>query len=258
MLNLKIENYRAFFIDLDGVLVRDSEPLFGAVDFLQKLKEIGEVNIFSNNSTRSRESFSAHLLGLGFSVEPKEVVNSAYIVSRYLLEKAGPARVFVIGEEGLKQELELSGHRLVNPKEAQFLVVGMDRKLTYGKLSQALNALLQGAEFIASNDDSTFPTPNGLTPGSGAIVGAIKGMGYAPKEVVGKPSPIAMEVAMETVGIKDPKKCLLIGDRLETDILAANQAGMNSVMVLTGVTSREDLKESDIQPTWIIENLTKL
>jgi HAD superfamily hydrolase (TIGR01450 family) len=134
----------------------------------------------------------------------------------------------------------------------------MDRKLTYQKLSRALQALLQGADFVASNDDSTFPTPYGIIPGAGAIVGAIKGMGYQPKEVVGKPSSISMNIAMQAAGVRNSKECLLIGDRLETDIFAAQQVGMDSVLVLTGVTSRKNLKQSDIQPTWTVENLTRL
>lgn len=258
MVSPKIENYRAFLIDLDGVLVCLSEPIPGATKVLKKLKETGRTVIFSNNSTSSRKTFSARLKELGFKVEPEEIANSAYIVSRYLSGVAGSTTVFVIGEDGLKEELKLLGHRVIRPEKAKFLVVGMDRQLTYRKLSQALKALVSGADFVASNDDSTYPTPNGLIPGAGAVVGAIEGMGYSPKKIVGKPSSIAMKVAMETAGVTDPGECLLIGDRLETDILASQRVEMDSVLVLTGVTSGEDLRRSDIQPTWVIDDLTKL
>lgn len=258
MTDLKIENYQAFFVDLDGVLVRASTPLPGADKTLKKLKKSGRLIIFSNNSTLSRKALSGKLNKKGLHVEPEEIVNSAYIVARYLLDITGPTGVYVIGEHGIKDELKLAGHRLVKPEEAKFLVVGMDRQISYQKLSQALKALRKGAVFVASNADPVFPTPNGLIPGAGSMVGAIKGMGYPPKEIVGKPSSIATKIAMETAGVGDPSECLLIGDRIDTDIAAARKMNMHSSLVLTGVTKREDLKESHIQPTWVISNLASL
>lgn len=255
---LKLEDYRAFLVDLDGVLIRGVEPLPGAVEALQKLRDIGRAVIFSNNSTRSRREFATRLQRLGFTIEPEQVVNSAYVVARHLLELAGPSSVFILGEEGLREELEKAGHRLRKPEGARFLVVGMDRQLTYEKLSQALQALLCGARFIAANADPTFPTPQGQVPGAGAVVGAIIGMGFPPEEVVGKPSPIAFKVALETAGVSGPKECLLIGDRLETDILGAARSEMDSVLVLSGVTGQEDLQGSKLQPTWVAESLAAL
>jgi HAD superfamily hydrolase (TIGR01450 family) len=254
----KFENYCAFLIDLDGVLVRGSAPLPGAVEGLKSLKALGRAIVFSNNSTRSRRAFAARLQGIGLPIEPDEVVNSAYIVSRHLLELAGPSAVFTVGEEGLRDELQLAGHRLAGPEEAQFLVVGMDRHLTYEKLSQALQALRRGARFIATNADPTFPTPEGPIPGAGAVVGAISGMGFPPEEIVGKPSPIAFRVALQAAGISDARGCLLIGDRLETDILGAERAGMDSVLVLTGVTCRAEVERSSVRPTYVAESLAVL
>ncbi|HIC96739.1 TPA: HAD-IIA family hydrolase [Candidatus Bipolaricaulota bacterium] len=254
----KLEDYRAFLVDLDGVLVRGGKPLLGAVAALNRLKALGRVIIFSNNSTRSRRAFAERLQGLGFAATPEEVVNSAYILGQRLIELAGPSSVFMIGEEGLKEELELAGHRLVGPEEAHFLAVGMDRDLNYEKLTKALVALRRGARFLAANADPTYPTAEGEVPGAGAVVGAITGMGFPPEEVVGKPSIIAFEVAMEAAGITSSRECLLIGDRLETDILGANCAGMDSILVLTGVTSWEDLERSEIRPTWTAEGLAEL
>ncbi|MGQ9601283.1 MAG: HAD-IIA family hydrolase [Candidatus Bipolaricaulia bacterium] len=255
----KLRNYRAFLIDLDGVLIRGSLPLPGAAEALERLRELGgKVLIFSNNSTRSRRAFAQRLQGLGFAIESEEVVNSAYILGQRLLELSGPSRAFMIGEEGLKEELELAGHHLVGPEEADFLVVGMDRQLTYEKLRQALRALRRGARFLAANADPTFPTPEGEVPGAGAIVGAITGMGFPPEEVVGKPSPIAFRVALQAAGVSNARNCLVIGDRLETDILGAREAGLDSALVLTGVTSREELERSPICPTWVAASLAEL
>lgn len=185
-------------------------------------------------------------------------MNSAYVAARHLLKQAGPSPVFVIGEGGLRRELELAGHRLTGPEEARFLVAGMDRQLVYEKLSQALQALLHGARFIATNADRTFPALQGQKPGAGAVVGAISGMGFPPEEIVGKPSPIALQVALETAGVSDPREGLLIGDWLETDILGAQRMGMDSVLVLTGIASPEDLEGGEIRPTWTVESLAAL
>jgi len=269
-LKLELARYRAFLVDLDGVLIRGQEPLPGAAEALQRLKELGRVIVFSNNSTRSRRAFAERLTQLGLALTPEEIVNSAYIAAQHLRglaeagAGAGSAQVYVIGEEGLREELELAGHRLVPPEEAEFLVVGLDRALTYEKLAGALRALLRGARFIATNVDPTLPAPGGLLPGAGAIVGAIQGMGFPPEVVVGKPSIIAFKVALATAGVS-PEECLVIGDRLETDILGANRAGLDSVLVLTGVTKREDLErqergegKQDGKPTWIVESLPAL
>jgi len=265
MAGLRLENYRAFLVDLDGVLVRGGEPLPGAAEAAGQLKRLGrysesghKVVVFSNNSTRSRRGFAAWLSGLGFAIGPEEIVNSAYIVAQHILKLAGPSAVFIVGEEGLKEELELAGHRLALPEEAEFLVVGMDRELSYKKLARALLALLRGARFIAANADPTFPTLRGLLPGAGVVVGAIEGMGFPPDEIVGKPEQVAFEVAMAVTGVNDSRECLLIGDRLETDILGAERAGLDSVLVLTGVTKQEDLEKSEIRPTWVAESLAAL
>lgn len=258
MFRPKLANYRAFLVDLDGVLIRGDEPLPGAAEGVETLKEIGRVAVFSNNSTRSRREFAARLQGLGFALQREEVVNSAYVAARYLLDQAGPTSVFVIGEAGLEEELELAGHRLTGPEEARFLIAGMDRGLTYEKLSQALQALLCGAEFIATNADPTFPTPQGQVPGAGAVVGAITGMGFPPEEIVGKPSPVAFKVALDAAEVGDPKECLLIGDRPETDILGAKQSGLDSALVLTGVGQLEDLRGTKFRPTWVAESLADL
>ncbi len=134
----------------------------------------------------------------------------------------------------------------------------MDRDLTYDKLDRALSGLLNGAEFFATNADKTFPTQEGESPGAGASVGAIKGMGFEPERVVGKPSEVAGEIAMEVAGVGNPEKCLMIGDRLETDILLAERVGMDSALVFTGVESEESLAASKVEPTFVCEDLQDL
>lgn len=256
---LNVQRYRAFLIDLDGVLVRGSQVIPGAAEALATLRELAPIVVLSNNSTRSRRSFAEGLQKRGLPVQPREIVNSAYVVARHLCEIAGPSPVFVVGEAGLLEELQLAGHEIAEPEDARFLVVGLDRALHYEKLAQALQALLRGARFLAANADPTYPAPQGLIPGAGAIVGAIRGMGYEPEAIVGKPSEIAFRAAMEAAGVSEPRECLMIGDRLDTDVAGAARLGMDAVLVLTGVTTTEDLERwTGPQPVWVAESLAEL
>jgi HAD superfamily hydrolase (TIGR01457 family) len=253
----RTKGYKAFIVDVDGVLVKGGDPLPSAAEALEELKRLGHVIILTNNSTRSRAQTAKALQTLGFPVEPKMVVTSSYIAARWLLEREGKRKVWVIGEEGLVEELSRAGHELVSPEEAEWVVAGMDRRLTYEKLAHALRAFLSGARFLATNRDGTFPAPRGLLPGAGAVVGAIEGMGFSPETVVGKPSPIAFEIALEVAGVL-PNEALMIGDRLETDILGAHRAGLDTALVLTGVSHEEDIERQGISPTLVARDLGDL
>jgi len=252
---IPLGNYRGFIVDIDGVLVRGSEPISGATQALDRLSERGRVVLLSNNATRTRRAIAERLQSLGFDVDPARVVNSAFIVAEYLKQEMGSAAVFMVGEAGLRQELEMAGHTIVDPDDAGVVVTGMDRELTYGKLADALRALVRGARYVATNADATFPTPDGPTPGAGAIVGALRGMGYPPEQIVGKPSKTAFEIAMATLDIDDPNQCLVIGDRLETDIEGALNVRCDAALVLTGVTSRVEAEDSGVLPTYVIESI---
>lgn len=249
--------FKAFLVDVDGVLVKGGEPIPGAREALSELKRMGDVVILTNNSTRSRARTAELLQALRFPIEPEEVVTSSYIAARWLLERAGPSRVWIIGEEGLSEELKLAGHTLVPPQEAEWIVVGMDRTLTYAKLADALRALLSGARLLATNRDRTFPTPEGLLPGAGATVGAIEGMGFSPEAVVGKPSPTAFEIALRVAGAA-PEETIMIGDRWETDIQGAKRAGLATALVLSGVSSATELSHLDPPPDLVAEDIGRL
>lgn len=254
---MPLRRYAAFLVDIDGVLVLGGKSIPGAEAALRRLQGLGRVVLLTNNSTRSRSETAKGLSALGFPVSPEEVVTSSYVAAHYLREGFGPVRVWIIGEGGVAEELSLAGHKVVPPEEAEWIVAGMDRCLTYEKLARALQAFLSGARFLATNRDATFPTPEGLRPGAGAVVGALEGMGFSPEQVVGKPSPIAFRTALAVAGVK-PDQALMIGDRLETDILGAQHAGLDTALVLTGVSRREDIPRQNIQPTWIARDLPAL
>lgn len=249
-----LERYRGFLLDIDGVLVRGGQALPGAAEALDLLRARGRVLLLTNNSTRSRAGTAERLRRAGIPAAPEEVLPSSYVAAQFLRGRYGPVRYWCLGEEGIREEMGAAGHVLVPPEEAEWIVVGMDRELTYGKLAQALRALLRGARLLATNEDPTFPTPEGLVPGAGAIVGALRGMGFPPEVVVGKPSPIAFQVALELLGLP-PQAVLMIGDRLDTDIAGAQALGLDTALVLSGVTRPADLERAGIRPTYVAQDL---
>ena len=255
MNKVDLSSYEVLFVDMDGVIVMSGSPIPGAVDAVNRLNSRGEVFVLSNNSTRSRKRFAGNLKDIGVRLPAGRVINSAFVLAKFLREEKGPLSVFTVGEEGLDLELRELGHEITDPEKSEIVAVGMDRGLTYEKLDRALTGLNGGANFFATNSDSTFPTPDGESPGAGASVGAIRGMGYEPEKIVGKPSKVAADIAMEVAGASSPEDCLVLGDRLETDILLAERAGMDSVLVLSGVETEESLGKSDFKPTYVVHDL---
>lgn len=253
-----VSRYAAFLVDVDGVLTHGTDPVPGAATALAVLQGIGRTLVLTNNSTRSRSELAHHLTSSGFDVDAADVVGSAFLAAQYLVRHTGPSTVWVLGEDGIRREMEEAGHRLARrPEEANWIVVGMDRELTYAKLTLALRALDAGARVLATNEDATFPTPTGPVPGAGALVGALRGMGFPPARVVGKPSSLAFEAALDILGAP-ANRVLMIGDRLETDIVGAAVCGLDSALVLTGVCSHADLVEGTTGPTWVAGSLAEL
>ena len=253
-----LNDYGAFLLDVDGVLVHDSQPIEGAVEAFHALQSAGQVLILTNNSTRSRQQHAERLSSLGFSVRPSEIISSSFVVAETLRELYGSTIVWPIGEGGLSEELLVSGHRIASrPEDAQWVVAGMDRSIDYRKLTDGLRALNAGARLAATNQDGTYPTPEGPAPGAGAIVGALRGMGFDPDVDVGKPASTSYDIAMGLTKA-EPAKVLMIGDRLETDILGGRQSGLDTLLVLTDISREPEIEESGIHPTWIADSLAAI
>ena len=253
-----LNDYNSFFLDADGVLVHDSQPIEGAVEAFRALQSAGQVLILTNNSTRSRQQHAEQLSSLGFSVRPSEIISSSFVVAEILLKTCGPAIVWPIGESGLTEELLASGHRIAStPEQAGWVVAGMDRSIDYQKLADGLRALNAGAQLAATNQDGTYPTPEGPKPGAGAIVGALRGMGFDLDVDVGKPATISYNIAIGMT-TADKARILMVGDRLETDILGGNQSGLDTLLVLTGISQELEIEASGIHPTWIADSLASI
>ena len=256
MWNLK--RYRAFLLDVDGVLVHDSRPIPGATEAVRLLQKAARVLVLTNNSTRTRLQHARRLSEAGFDVHPEDIISSAFVAADYLFLHHGAVSVWPIGEQGLTDELLARGHKAANePQQAQWVIAGMDRHITYQKLADGLQALHAGACFLATNQDTTYPTPEGLVPGAGAIVGALRGMGYEPQLTIGKPEPFTYAVALGMIECA-PDRVLMVGDRLETDILGGNRCGIDTLLVQTGISRESDIETLGIPPTWLAESITSI
>lgn len=233
----------AVLCDLDGVLYRGSKPVPGAPEALERLLDSGvQVFFITNNSTRTPEATAAKITELtGVDIGGDQVLTSSQAAVTMLDDSDGP--VLVVGELGLSEVVDAAGHRVTSdPMEARSVVVGLTRSLTYEIIAGAMQAILNGARFIATNDDTTFPTEDGLAPGCGAIVAAIAAATDTSPEVAGKPNPAMRDL----IRSKIEAQAWIIGDRLDTDIaLAHGEDGWRSVLVLTGISGREVAGDAD-------------
>ncbi|MGZ8953522.1 MAG: HAD-IIA family hydrolase [Methylovulum sp.] len=260
-------NIRALIIDMDGVLWHGTQPLPGLTDFFQTLRDQNiRFILATNNASLTAEQYVTKLRKMGVAVSLNEILTSAMATAFYLAEHNNPeeTKVFVVGEDGAKQPLidlgftltglyEISGNDNSNAG-ADIVVCGKDATLTWDKLATATLNIRAGAKFIGTNADTTLPTERGITHGNGAILAALQTATGVTPTIIGKPEPIMYQQAIELLAA-DPTETVAIGDRLETDILGAARAGIRSLMVLTGISTEEDLKASDYQPTWVMQDI---
>ena len=252
--------FKGFIFDLDGTVYRSDTLIPGADGVIRLLRERGRKVLFlSNKPIQTREDYASKLTRLGIPTQPDEVINSTFVMVNYLKKNAPHARLFVVGETPFIEELKRSGFTITdNPKEIDYVVVAFDRTFDYQKLNIAYQAIKLGAHFVATNPDRTCPVEGGEIPDCAAMTAAIEAVtGKKVEIVVGKPSPIMIQAALEVLGLK-PEDCILIGDRLETDIKMGKESGIATGIVLTGVTNEETLKaskSSSIQPDFIFQSI---
>ncbi|NOZ58627.1 MAG: HAD-IIA family hydrolase [Euryarchaeota archaeon] len=246
-------HFKAFVLDLDGVVYRGRTLLPGVEEKIAKLRRRGRVLFVTNNSTKTRAEYAEKLSSLGVEVREDEIITSAYAAALYIAEHYPRAGVYVIGEAGLRKELEWRGIS-VRESDCGVVVVGLDRRFTYEKLAIAQNHLLRGAELLATNRDPTLVTERGPIPGAGSIVAAVERASGRRAKLVGKPSKIMGELILRHLGA-EPQDALLIGDRLDTDIAMGKALGMRTALVLTGATKREEVERSRIKPDYVLDRL---
>ena len=252
--------FPGYVLDLDGTVYLGDALLPGARHTIETLREMDARVVFlSNKPLETRADYAAKLTCLGIPTSPDEVINSSWVMARWLSKEAPGAAIFVIGEQPLLDELREAGFRLTeNPGEIDFVVASFDRTFEYHKLQVAFDAIRAGARFVATNADRYCPVPDGGLPDAAATIGAIEGCtGVEVEIVVGKPSPITVRAILDRLGLA-ASECIIIGDRLETDMVMGIEAGMATAVVLTGVTTPELLADSDIQPDYVLRSLDEL
>jgi 4-nitrophenyl phosphatase len=254
----QLRNLHHLIIDMDGVLYRGKQAIPGTGAFLDFLREQGiGFLLATNNSTRTPKQYVDKLAEMGVAVRADEILTSAQATAKYLLDIAQPgARTFVVGQDGLFAALQEAGFVLTEERP-EYVVVGMDFNVCYERLAQATLHIRAGAPFIGTNADRTFPSERGIVPGAGALLALLETATGVTPTVIGKPGTAMIEQALARLGARAAATGML-GDRLETDILAGQRAGLVTLLVLSGVTEAETLAWSEIQPDLVFRDVGHL
>ena len=260
---MNLPNIKALILDMDGVLWRDSSPIGDLPAIFARICECGlKVALATNNATRTVHEHLEKIGGFGVRLEPWQIISSAAAAAN-VLSKNFPngGAVFIVGENGIQRALEERGFTpIIDPDDETrpvAVVGGIDRAITYQKLRRATLHIRAGIPFYGTNPDKSFPTPEGLIPGAGAILASIEAATDVKPIIIGKPEPAMMYMALEKLGTT-PEETLVVGDRLETDIAAGQAAGCKTALVLSGVSTREQAEKWIPAPDFIIDDLSTL
>lgn len=266
--NCPMQHIRHLFLDMDGVLWRGDTPIPGLPDFFATLRRLDiQVMLLTNNATKTAAQYVGRLAGYGVQLAADHILGSAESTAAYLARNYPQGtRAYVIGEAGLRQALQAQGFMLAARPDAEhglardevdLVVVGFDRRVCYGDLAQAMLYLNRGAVFVGTNPDVSFPSEAGPLPGAGALIALLEAASSRRALIVGKPGAIMFEEALRRLGAK-PDNTAMVGDRLETDILGAQRAGLTTILVLSGVTSQAGLDSAEIRPDYVFADIHAL
>jgi 4-nitrophenyl phosphatase len=237
--SMTLSNVKALILDMDGVLWRGNEAIGDLSAIFKQLDQKGIQTAFAtNNSTRTVQQYIDRLHKFDIPAESWQVITSGTATAEYLSSRwPQGGRIYVIGEDGIRGALEEKGFTFAE-QDVTAVVIGMDNYLQFESLRKATLLIRSGAHFIGTNPDRTFPVPEGLTPGTGAILAAVEAATDIKPKIIGKPSPLMFQSAMQRMGT-EPQETLVVGDRLETDIAGGQAAGCLTAFVLTGVSSEQ-------------------
>ena len=249
---------RGLILDMDGVLWKDTQAIGDLPKIFERIREQGiKVVLVTNNATKEISEYLKKFGDFGVTLKAEQIITSAHGVVELLKERfPNGGKVFIVGEDSLKRVLALDG--FIHSEDRPLAVVaGMDRGINYEKLSMACLLVRSGLPFIGTNPDTSFPTPQGLIPGAGAIITALEVSTDQKAIIAGKPSPLLYEVALHRLGTT-LDETLAVGDRFETDIVGGQVFGCKTALVLSGVSTIEQSEQWKPRPDLVVQNLTEL
>src|ERR687884_414624 len=240
-------------MDMDGVLVHEEEALPGADRFLARLRETGTpFLVLTNNSIYTRRDLAARLRASGLDVPEESIFTSALATASFLQDQRPGGSAFVIGEAGPTTALHEAGYTLPQ-RDPDYVVLGETRIYSFGRITQGIRLIVNGARFIATNPDPTGPTTEGPLPATGSVAALISRATGVEPYFVGKPNPLMMRTALNTPDAH-PESTAMIGDRMDTDVVSGLEAGMQTILVLSGVTTREDAERHPYRASRVVDS----
>jgi len=247
----------SWLMDMDGVLVHEEHAIPGADRFLARLQELGlPFLVLTNNSIYTRRDLSARLLASGLTVPEEAIWTSALATADFLEHQRPGGSAFVIGEAGLTTALHGAGYTLTE-RDPDYVVLGETRTYSFERITQAIRLVAAGARFIATNPDPTGPTPDGPLPATGSVAALISRATGVDPYFVGKPNPLMMRSALNKIDAHS-ETAAMVGDRMDTDIVSGLEAGMHTVLVLTGSTTRDRAERYPYRPSRIVDSIADL
>lgn len=246
-----------YLIDMDGVLVRGSVPIPGAVEFLERLMaRSAKFLILTNNSIYTPRDLQLRLQRTGLDVPDDHIYTSALATAQFLHSQRPGGTAYVIGEAGLTTAMHEIGY-LLTEHDPEYVVLGETTAYSFERITQAVRLIMAGARFIATNRDVNGPTETGIVPATGAVAAMISSATGVKPYFVGKPNPLMMRTALNTIDAHS-EDSVMVGDRMDTDMAAGTESGMQTILVLSGVTRREDVERFPYRPTQIFESVAEI
>ena len=248
---------RNFIIDMDGVLVRGKVPIPGASEFIQRLTELElEFLVLTNNPLYTPRDLAHRLQTIDLEIPAERIFTSAMATARFLQGQRPNGTAYVIGESGLTEAIHHAGY-VITDIQPDYVVLGETHTYNIAMITKGIRLIVDGARFIATNPDTSGPSEQGIVPACGAMAALMeKASGKVPF-FVGKPNPLMMRTALNYLNVH-PEKTVMVGDRMDTDIVAGVESGMRTVLVLSGVTGREDVERFPYRPTTILDSVADI
>lgn len=256
-MNVKKNEKKCFLLDMDGVLVRGQTIIPGAREFVEKLVDTETpFLILTNNPMYTPRDLKHRLGAMGLNVPDNRLYTSAMATARFLASQRPKGTAYAIGESGLTSALHDIGYVLtsINP---DYVVLGETNTYNFENISHAIRLIMDGARFIATNPDTSGPSEKGITPACGAMAALIEAVTGVKPYFIGKPNPLMMRSALNFLGVHS-EDAIMVGDRMDTDVVAGIEAGMETILVLTGVTSEADINKFPYRPTRVLPSVADI